>query len=245
MEKGENLLRLIFSWSIEDILNNDLYKDKVKQIPRTFLLVSYYLESFILPLIEETRTDLCSSMKMVSEAPACEITDIDISKDFNPPHDLLYQIEMKAVADRDKKGEVYEPETGQLIALTDRRPTCIDDLNKPGYSYSIALIQRVRKKIDDEDVYDVQILASKPVKLEMHLQEDDRYIYGIYGFAVYLINVTTNMRIWNELNSDPDGPGIYVIKQLLQPDSAVRTVVYYLPFIVYIYVAISQSMPMV
>lgn len=221
MEKGENLLKLIFSWSLEDILNNDLYKDKVKQIPRTFLLVSYYLKSFIIPLVEEIRSDICSSVRTVSEAPACEITDIELAGDYNPPHDLLYQIEMKTVADIDRKGEVYEPETGQLIALTDMRPTCIDDLNKPGNSYSIALIRRVRQKKDDEDVYEVQILASKPIKLEVHLQVDDRYIYGIYGFAVYLSNVTTYMHIWNALNSDPDGPGIYVIKQLLQPDSAV------------------------
>ncbi|RDX70408.1 putative helicase MAGATAMA 3, partial [Mucuna pruriens] len=236
MENGENLLRLIFSWSLEDILNNDLYKDKVrllipitfstvKQIPRTFLLVSHYLNSFTLPLIEETRTDLCSSMRMVSEAPACEITEVDFSKDYNPPHDLLYQIEMKTVAGSNRKGDIYEPETGQLIALTGMRPTCIDDLNKPGNSYVIALIRRIRKKNDNEDVYEVQILASKPIKLEMYWQEDDTYIYGIYGFAVYLINITTNMHIWNALNSDPDGPGIHVIKQLLQPDSAVRTVV--------------------
>ncbi|XP_020216261.1 uncharacterized protein LOC109799987 [Cajanus cajan] len=220
MEKSEGFLRLIFSWSLDDILNNDLYKDKVKQIPTTFLSVHYYLNSFILPLIEETRTDLCSSMRMVSEAPACEITDIAFSENHNSPHDLLYKIEMNTTADSDRKGDIYEPEVGQLVALTGRRPTGFDDLNKPGNSYIIALIKTVKKK-DNEDVYDAQILASKPIKLEMYLQEDDRYIYGIYGFAVYLINVTTNMRIWNTLNSDPDGPGIHVIKQLLQPDSSV------------------------
>ncbi|KAL2333167.1 hypothetical protein Fmac_014380 [Flemingia macrophylla] len=220
MEMSEGFLRLIFSWSLDDILNNDLYKDKVKHIPLTFLSVRYYLNSFISPLIEETRTDLCSSMKMVSEAPACEITDIAFSEDHNSPHDLLYKIEMNKTEDSDRKGDIYEPEVGQLIALTGRRPTCIDDLNKPGNSYIIALIRRVKKK-DNEDVYDVQILASKPIKLDMYLQEDDRYIYGIYGFAVYLSNVTTNMRIWNALNSDPDGPGIHVIKQLLQPDFSV------------------------
>nr|KYP76033.1 Helicase SEN1 [Cajanus cajan] len=193
---------------------------KVKQIPTTFLSVHYYLNSFILPLIEETRTDLCSSMRMVSEAPACEITDIAFSENHNSPHDLLYKIEMNTTADSDRKGDIYEPEVGQLVALTGRRPTGFDDLNKPGNSYIIALIKTVKKK-DNEDVYDAQILASKPIKLEMYLQEDDRYIYGIYGFAVYLINVTTNMRIWNTLNSDPDGPGIHVIKQLLQPDSSV------------------------
>ncbi|KAG4920415.1 hypothetical protein JHK86_049228 [Glycine max] len=218
---SEGFLKLIFSWSLGDILNNDLYKDKVRQIPTAFWSVSHYLKSFIFPLIEETRTDLCSSMKMLSEAPACEITDINLSEDYSPPHDLLYQIEMKTIVASDKKGDVYEPEVGHLIALTDKRPTCIDDLNKHGNSYLIALIRKVRKKNDDENVFEVQILASQPIKLEMYWQEDDKYIYGIYGFAVYLFSLTTNMRIWNALNSDPDGPVIHVSKQLLQPDSAV------------------------
>ena len=129
-----------------------------------------------------------------------------------------------------------------LLSLTDKRPTCIDDLNKHGNSYLIALIRKVRKKNDDENVFEVQILASQPIKLEMYWQEDDKYIYGIYGFAVYLFSLTTNMRIWNALNSDPDGPVIHVSKQLLQPDSAVRTVIYSLPFVIDIYLAISHFM---
>lgn len=195
----------------------------MKQIPTTFLSGCHYLKSFTFPLIEEIRTELCSSIKMVSEAPACEITDIDFCEDYNPPYDLLYNIEMKTIVDSDQNGDIFEPEPGQLFALTDRRPTCINDLNKPGNSYIIASIKRVRKKHKDEDVYKVQILTSKPIELEQYLQKDDTYIYG---FAVYLCNLTTNSRIWNALNSDPDGPGIYIIKQLLQPDSAVRTVVY-------------------
>ncbi|KAK7305621.1 hypothetical protein VNO77_43527 [Canavalia gladiata] len=218
MEGDESIVRLVFSWSLEDILNDDLYREKVKQIPRTFLSVHHYLNSFFFPLIEETRLDLCSSLKMVSEAPACEITDIAFSKEFNPPHDLLYQIEMKTTVDIDKRGDTYEPEIGQIIALTNMRPICIDDLNKPENSYFIALIRKVKRKKNNEDVFKVQILASKSIKLEMYLQNDDTYIYG---FAVYLTNILTNMRICNALNSDPEGPGIHIIKQLLQPNSAV------------------------
>ncbi|XP_014518833.1 uncharacterized protein LOC106776048 isoform X1 [Vigna radiata var. radiata] len=221
METSESFSRLILSWSLEDILNNDLYIDKVKQIPKTFLSVAHYLKSFTFPLIEETRTDLCSSMKMLSEAPVYEITDIAFSENYKPPHDLLYQIEMKAVVDSDRKGDICEPEIGQLFTLTNTRLKCIDDLNKRGNSYLLGLIRKVRKKKDEEDVYEVQILASKPIKLEMYWQEDGTYVYGIYGFAAYLINITTNMRIWNALNSDPEGPDIHVIKQLLQPDPAV------------------------
>lgn len=164
-----------------------------------------------------------------------EITDIAFSENYKPPQDLLYQIEMKTVVDSDRKGDICEPEIGQLFTLTNTRPECIDDLNKHGNSYLIGLIGKVRKKKDEEDVYEVQILASNPIKLEMYWQEDGRYVYGIYGFAAYLINITTNRRIWNALNSDPEGPDIHVIKQLLQPDPAVRAMVYSLPFTIDIY----------
>lgn len=160
---------------------------------------------------------------MVSKAPAWEITDIELSNDYEPPLNLLYKIEIRTVADSDENGSIFEPETGQLIALTDRRPMCIDDLSKPGSPYNIASIKRVRKKNDTEDVYEAKILTSKPIELEQHWQKDDTYVYG---FGVYLCNMTTFIRIWNALNSDPDGPSIHIIKQLFQPNSGVRTVIY-------------------
>ncbi|OIV95691.1 hypothetical protein TanjilG_01485 [Lupinus angustifolius] len=218
MEPVSGLLSLVFSWSLDDILNNDLYRDKVKKIPRTFSSGDNYLKSFIFPLIEETRTDLCSNIKMVSEAPICQIIDIDFAQDYNPPNNLLYKIEMNTVVESDKKGDVYEPEPGDLIALTNIRPRCIDDLNKPGNSYFISLIKRVRQNIENKNAYKVQILASKPIKFEAYLHKDDRYVDA---FAVYIGNITTNVRIWNALNTEPDGPGMYIIKKLLQPNSAV------------------------
>ncbi|CAJ2640612.1 unnamed protein product [Trifolium pratense] len=219
MERSKkDLLRLVFSWPLQDILNDHLFRDRVRQIPKTFSSGSHYLDSFILPLIEETRTELCSSIKMVSKAPTWEITDIELSNDYEPPLDLFYKIEIKIVANTDEDGNIFEPEPGQLIALTDRRPTCIDDLSTPGNSYSIASIKRVRKKENTEDVYEAKILTSKPIELKQYWQKDDTYIYG---FGVYLCNMTTFIRIWNALNSDPDGPSIYIIKQLLQPDSGV------------------------
>lgn len=160
---------------------------------------------------------------MVSKAPAWEITDFELSNDYDPPLDLLYKIEIKTTAKSEDDEDILEPETGQLIALTDRRPTCIDDLNKPGNSYSIASIKRVRRKEFTEDLYEAKILTSKPIELEQYRQKDDTYTYG---FGVYLCNMTTFIRIWNVLNSDPDGPSIHIIKQLLQPDSGVSTMIY-------------------
>ena len=130
----------------------------------------------------------------------------------------------KPIEDSEKEGETFEPESGDLIALTHFRPTRIDDLTRPGDSHLIALVQRVKRKLRNESIHKIQILASKPINSEVDLQKDDRHGYG-YGFAVSLINITTNMRIWNALRSDPEGRGMRILKKVLQPDSSVRTVV--------------------
>jgi hypothetical protein len=43
-------------------------------------------------------------------------------------------------ADTRKDVGKYEPEVGDLIALTDVRPKCIDDLNRPKRFYLIAYV---------------------------------------------------------------------------------------------------------
>lgn len=75
---------------------------------------------------------------------------------------------MKTVEMVIKKGDVYEPEVGHLIALTDKRAACINDLNKHGNFYLIALIRRVRKKNDDKNVYEVQFffLSTKLIQYQ-------------------------------------------------------------------------------
>ncbi|KAK6125905.1 hypothetical protein DH2020_040354 [Rehmannia glutinosa] len=128
--KSPDLIDLVFSWSISDIMNKDLYKDKVNQIPDTFSSAEHYLNSFTIPLIEETHADIRSNMMNLRSAPASEIFDVKISTKFKPPTDLLYVITLKRLEENsDDKSGMYEPEFGDLIALTEVKPKCIDDLN--------------------------------------------------------------------------------------------------------------------
>ncbi|KAI3734270.1 hypothetical protein L6452_13735 [Arctium lappa] len=53
-KKNGGFSQLIFSWSLDDILNEQLYKFQVEEIPLTFLSVEHYLSSFVYPLLEET-----------------------------------------------------------------------------------------------------------------------------------------------------------------------------------------------
>ncbi|KAJ6364488.1 hypothetical protein OIU76_029443 [Salix suchowensis] len=215
MEGTKSLIQLVFSWSVQDVLNQNLYKDKVRKIPKTFPSVTHYRSSFILPLIEETRSDLCSSMITVSSAPVCEILYIEKSGDYKEPGDLIYDIGVNKMNDAENRKGVYIPENCDLLVLAEVRPKCIGDLSWSNESYKIALVQR-KKRFEHEDYDEIQILSLKPIK-EQDMQQ---HTEGKTRFAVFLTNMKTNVRIWKALSLLGEG-NMNIIKQVLQVDSSV------------------------
>ncbi|KAM2679282.1 hypothetical protein EV2_011224 [Malus domestica] len=43
----------VFSWSLEDILDENLHKNRVEEIPKSFRSVQHYFGSYLFPLLEE------------------------------------------------------------------------------------------------------------------------------------------------------------------------------------------------
>ncbi|KZV53817.1 hypothetical protein F511_00083 [Dorcoceras hygrometricum] len=201
-DSGHGLIELVFSWSIPDIINKNLYKNKVNRIPDTFISADHYLKSFVNPLIEETHADLRSNFTTLSHAPACEVFDVKKGKGFKPPKRLFYDLTCKP-------GPGYQPEFGDLMALTDVKPRCIDDLNRPRRPYNIALVQR-----KDEDSLQIKVLSSKPIVFEK--QDEEKRNKEDKLFIVYLTNLTTNMRIWNALHADRNGGNLSMINSVLR-----------------------------
>ncbi|KAI9379757.1 hypothetical protein POPTR_017G140501v4 [Populus trichocarpa] len=227
---GRSLLDLVFSWSITDVLNRDLYKNQVKKIPETFTSTSHYMKLFIPALIEETRADLCSNMMKVSQAPTREIFSIERSKEYKPPKDVFYKIWLNRMSKTGNGKGIYEPEVGHLIALTDARPKDIADLNSPGINYLLAYVHEVSNGLDDDNNHEtLSILTSKPIQFELENKQNKResVIAGqeiqkksrATFFVVYLANMTTNARIWRSLNSDLQGGNTNVIQNVLETSS--------------------------
>lgn len=187
----------------------------MRKIPKTFPSVTHYRSSFILPLIEETRSDLCSSMITVSSAPVCEILYIEKSGDYKEPGDLIYDIGVNKMNDAENRKGVYIPENGDLLVLAEVQPKCIGDLSWSNESYKIALVQR-KKRFEHEDYDEIQILSSKPIK-EQDMQQ---HTEGKTRFAVFLTNMKTNVRIWKALSLLGEG-NMNIIKQVLLADSSV------------------------
>ncbi|XP_054789621.1 helicase sen1-like [Prosopis cineraria] len=202
-EKGStSLVDIVFSWTIEDAVNENLYKNKVPKIPLTFSTASEYMKSFIPSLIEETHSDLCSSLKGISQAPAREILTY---KRLKKRQGLFYQMTLNGTS-----GGQYEPESGDLIALTDSRPKSLQDLNKPRRYYHIAYVQGSNNG-------QITVLSSKSMEIEPDM--GSKKAQKLY--ASYLINLTTNIRIWRSLSSQLKGANLNVIGKVLQSDTEI------------------------
>ncbi|GJR39258.1 P-loop containing nucleoside triphosphate hydrolase [Tanacetum coccineum] len=207
--KDLELIDVVFSWSLDDVLNENLYEDKVRRIPETFSSTADYRKSFINPLLEETHAELLSTMELISRAPTREIISVlKKIKDNESPKYYFYSIYLKMTS----RNENYEPEVGDLIALTYGKPRFAHDLSRANESpYVLALVQRV------DDVHEeIHIISSNPnLFYKKKSNKGGKFMF----FAVHLMNMTPNTRIWKALHSRLDGKNMKVINKVLHCDS--------------------------
>ncbi|KAG7543572.1 P-loop containing nucleoside triphosphate hydrolase [Arabidopsis thaliana x Arabidopsis arenosa] len=185
MDQNEktSLVDRVFSWSIKDILNKDLYKQKLKTVPDKFRSVDEYYQCFVPHLLVEAHTELFSSFKSVSKSPVVQIRSMETKmkqSSGSSSNKLVYDITLKAAESFSAK---YQPKCGDLIALTTEKPRRIDDLNPLllGYVFS-----------SDGDL-----------KISVHLSRSISLVEN-YRFGVFLMTLTTNTRIWNALHNEAD-----------------------------------------
>ncbi|GKC35948.1 UvrD-like helicase, ATP-binding domain, P-loop containing nucleoside triphosphate hydrolase, partial [Tanacetum coccineum] len=126
MEKGSSCLfhedefsKMILSWSLDDIFNQQLYKNKVENIPLTFVSEEGYFGSFVYPLLEETRSELASSLEIMYKAPFADILSFK------------------------------ESTTGDLLLLVDGKPESLSDLKRVGRRWALSLVKTTPKRIWD------------------------------------------------------------------------------------------------
>ncbi|KAL6225904.1 hypothetical protein ACLB2K_004753 [Fragaria x ananassa] len=133
-----------------------------------------------------------------------------------PPDDLFYDVTYKRDMETNENDKelMYEPQAGDIIALTNVRPKCIDDLNRPPRFYLIAYVAKANDIDEYPDLLQFKILSSKPINYgELGMNKSKRETL----FAVRLINLMTNVRVWKALNSEEGNTNI--INKVLQPKS--------------------------
>lgn len=190
------------------------------KIPTTFSSTKEYFESFVIPLIEETHAALLSSMETLRRAPAFKLFEIKPAKYFKPPKDLYYEVTLQIMSDNMTNGDRKQLEVNDLIAVTDKRPTRIDDLRFSNEPYLLALVCGV----NEDYPHLITILASKPIVFEDDNTKTTKRGKGVKKslslFGVYLINMMTNIRIWNALHPNPERD-LKLISRVLQINNEV------------------------
>lgn len=156
---------------------------QVKKIPKTFTSLQSYMDSFTLPLIEETRADLCSALEGIKHAPATEVVRMEqLGSDKGQ---AIFSIVVRKADPKTTQqgGQVYAPKDADVLVLTDRKPKHSSDLGRTASSYLIGSVL----KADGGDDGTVVRLSRRPVE-------------GPPLFAVFLINMTTYNRILNAVD---------------------------------------------
>ncbi|KAJ4710304.1 p-loop nucleoside triphosphate hydrolase superfamily protein [Melia azedarach] len=198
----------LFSWSLEDIFNNNLLKEKVEKIPLSFQSVGQYLGSFVSPLLEETRARLFSSMETISRAPFAEVVAFEESKPYGTK---LYDVKVNNWKNRlsNRGKEPYKILPGDILVMTDAKPETADDLQRVGRVWTFVSVIKVPQNEDETDTTSTCF----KVRVGKDLQVDDNR-KSLY--VIFLSNILPNRRIWISLCKHGN---LRVIKEILCTDA--------------------------
>ncbi|KAE8806381.1 putative ATP-dependent helicase [Hordeum vulgare] len=176
-EEEENLANLILSWSLQDVLNQDLFRDKVNRIPDSFFGLRSYLDSFRAPLLEEIRAEMRSNLELKAQTNCCRPVQIrplfPMPKGATRPPPPQYRVTIRGAS---------PPCNGDIVLLSVAMPLRPSDLaGGDGASYCLAHVQSVHR-----DGSRFVVRASRRV---------DDYVDS-YAFVVSLLSFIPYQRIW-------------------------------------------------
>ncbi|XP_062226608.1 uncharacterized protein LOC133924891 [Phragmites australis] len=195
---------IVLSWSVPEIMDDDLYKGQVEKVPFSFLSLDHYLRSYVAPLIEETRSDLCSCLDLISEAPSSKILSMEAaekSKQYFMDVDFWDN-------GAGFSTETYTARNGDIFILSSMEPKAAEDFKRSDVTYCLSMVTEV--SMDGEYQKGFRVKAAKDIGLEGNLNK--------LRHAIFLTNIMTNIRIWKALRFDTSmNNNFAVIKSLLAP----------------------------
>ncbi|XP_047063771.1 helicase sen1-like [Lolium rigidum] len=171
-QHDDELVNLIFSWSLQDVANKDFFSDMVNTIPDMFVGLKNYLDSFRFPLLEEIRAEMSANLV----EPNC-FKPVEILPLFRMPNGVrkppLY------FGTIDGRHGACSPCIGDIIVLSTGVPLRPSDLASNGTSCCLAQVLKVHTNCR------FLIRASKRI--------DD---YASYKFVASLLSYIPYDRIW-------------------------------------------------
>ncbi|PRQ41353.1 putative hydrolase [Rosa chinensis] len=210
--KRPNLLAdTVFSWSLDDIFNERLFKNKVEKIPESFDSVEHYFGCYMYPLLEETRAQVHSSMETIYRAPFAKVVAFEKAKPYGTK---LYNIKVDYWRNRfnDRGKEPYKTLPGDLFVLANAKPETVSDLQRVGRSWAFASVTKVSENENKDDTTSLYFKVKASKELEVVKSTTPL-------FMVFLVNLIPNGRIWKALHMSKN---LKIIKEVLCTDSVAQ-----------------------
>uniref|UniRef100_A0ACD5TIV1 Uncharacterized protein n=1 Tax=Avena sativa TaxID=4498 RepID=A0ACD5TIV1_AVESA len=166
--RSQRLCEVVLAWSVDQILNKDLLRDKVSKIPETFNSMEHYMTSFFGPLLEEVRGDMSSSMDDISGAPYARVLSVNATRKGKG----MYEMKL----DRWRGGfhgcgtDGYRPKAADVLLITETRPANQSSILKQSKSCVVVWIDKVQGN-------KVTVKASR--RMETGADGDERQQMGV------------------------------------------------------------------
>ncbi|KAI5381403.1 hypothetical protein KIW84_UN0756 [Lathyrus oleraceus] len=156
----------VISWSLEDIFDQDLYKNQVDTIGLSFDSAKQYLNSFVPPLLEETRAQLCSCIEIISSSPHAQVFSLQHSHSLQHGSNLH---RVKTVNDFKRYGNWWH-----LVLSVDTIGLSFDSAKQYLNSFVPPLLEETRAQLCSC----IEIISSSPHAQVFSLQHSHSLQHG-------------------------------------------------------------------
>ncbi|MCD7459032.1 hypothetical protein HAX54_039847 [Datura stramonium] len=187
----DGFIDLVFSWSLQDILDDSLYQNQVEKIPESFESVDHYLGSFVFPLLEETRADIAASLEVIDKAPFGELISFD---EVKPDGSLVFNVKVDYWRNLNGDGrERYQTLSGDIVIISDAKLETASDLQRLGCNWTFASVI----SISDNENDDLNASTNFKVKAARDIGISEGMHKSFY--IVFLVNLLPSKRVWGAL----------------------------------------------
>ncbi|KAJ4798061.1 P-loop containing nucleoside triphosphate hydrolases superfamily protein [Rhynchospora pubera] len=221
-----SLMHTILSWSIDELMDKDLYRGKVPTIPKCFSSEEEYFNAFFPPLLEEVHADISSSLEEVSRAPNAKVLGIKESytKRQSKYKSGLYEMSMKT----NLRTEVYTPKHADIILISESiQPQNPSQIRKNASSFTLGWVFKVERggilhfkasrrinivgsttEIGNRHITSTEnkaVLSQRVFDVDQENTKESKETYNLSRFksfhVVFLPNMTTYQCIWSVLRT--------------------------------------------
>ncbi|KAL6642769.1 hypothetical protein ACP70R_020950 [Stipagrostis hirtigluma subsp. patula] len=140
--RSQGLSEVVLSWSVDQILDKDLLRDKVSKIPETFNSVEQYMTSFLGPLLEEVRGDIHSSMEDISRAPYARVLSVNSMRKGKGSYEI--KLDRWRGMSPGCGFDNYKPKAADVLLISETRPANQSDILRQSKSCVIVWVGKVQ-----------------------------------------------------------------------------------------------------